>query len=63
MRALVNGQSRPYVTGLYPLSDDSGRISHIIELEDITLDLTDRLLRQQAVPVGLSKAGADRAAG
>jgi hypothetical protein len=63
MTALTNGQSRPYVTGLYPLSDDAGRISHIIELEDITLDLTDRRLRQQAVPVGIRKAGADRAAG
>src|SRR5262249_9669185 len=36
--ALVNGQTRPYVSGLYPLSDEHGRISHIIELKDITLE-------------------------
>jgi hypothetical protein len=61
--ALTNGQERPYVTGLYPLSDETGRISHIIELEDITLDLTDRRLRQLPVPVGIRKASADRATG
>lgn len=61
--ALINGQTRPYITGLYPLSDDTGRISHIIELEDITLDLGDRLLRQQPVPIGIRKAGPDRATG
>lgn len=61
--ALVTGQSRPYVTGLYPLSDETGRISHIIELEDITLDFNDRLLLQPAMPIVLRKPGPDRALG
>lgn len=61
--ALVNGQARPYVAGLYPLCDDTGRISHIIELEDITLDLHDRLLLQPAVPIALRRASPDRATG
>jgi hypothetical protein len=61
--ALVTGQARPYVTGLYPLSDENGRISHIIELEDITLDFNDRLLLQPAVPIALRKPSPDRALG
>lgn len=61
--ALLNGGERPYVVGLYPLSDENGRISHIIALEDILLDLSDRRLRQQTVPVKLRKQLADQATG
>jgi len=61
--ALVNGQMRPYVTGLYPLSDATDRISHIIEIEDITLDFSDRLLLQPAIPIAIRKSGPDRALG
>lgn len=55
--ALIDGRTRPYVTGLYPLCDDEGRISHIIELEDITLDAADRRLLQPAVPITIRKTG------
>lgn len=61
--ALRNGQQRPYVVGLYPLADDHGRVSHIIELEDITLDINDRLLLQPTVPIGLLKKIPGRAIG
>lgn len=61
--ALVNGQTRPYVSGLYPLSDDQGRISHIIELKDVTLEASDRRRLQPAVPVTLRKPQPDRALG
>lgn len=61
--ALVNGQTRPYVCGIYPLGDEQGHISHIIELEDITLAATDRRLLQPALPVTLRKLQHDRALG
>jgi len=61
--ALIDGRARPYVTGLYPLCGDDGRISHVIELEDIMLDLTDRRLLQPALPITLRKPGPGRALG
>ncbi|HVI91618.1 MAG TPA: PAS domain-containing protein [Dongiaceae bacterium] len=61
--ALVNGQRRPYVSGLYPLSDELGRISHIIELKDVTLEAGDRRRLQPAVPITLRKPQPDRALG
>jgi hypothetical protein len=61
--ALINGQRRPYVSGLYPLSDEHGGVSHIIELKDVTLEASDRRRLQPAVPITLRKAQPDRALG
>ncbi|MDY0882206.1 PAS domain-containing protein [Dongia soli] len=51
--ALSNGQSRPYVAGLYPLSDENGEISHVIAIEDIVLEPTDELLMVPTQPIVL----------
>jgi hypothetical protein len=61
--ALVNGQTRPYVSGLYPLSDEQGHISHIIELKDVTLEAGDRRRLLPAVPTTLRRSSPDRAIG
>ncbi|TXH33140.1 MAG: PAS domain-containing protein [Rhodospirillaceae bacterium] len=60
--ALSNGQSRPYVAGLYPLSDEAGQISHVIAVEDIVLDPTDELLMVPTQPIVLKPRSKGRAA-
>lgn len=49
--ALSNGQSRPYVAGLYPLSGEDGQISHVIAVEDIALDPKDEMLMLPTQPI------------
>lgn len=61
--ALSNGQSRPYVAGLYPLSDESGQISHVISFEDIALDPSDQLQMLPTMPIVAKPRRGGREAG
>lgn len=49
--ALSDGQTRPYVAGLYPLADDAGRIGHMLCLEDMPFEIEERLLMIPTVPL------------
>lgn len=61
--ALSNGQARPYVAGLYPLSDETGQISHMLCLEDMPFEIEDQLLMVPTVPIVTRPRNGGRAAG